>query len=44
MKNLKENNLIRHSSRITITEKGEQFVKEYERLQKLIKHLSDSYL
>ena len=44
LKNLKENNLIHRSKEIILTKKGEQFVKEYERLQKLINHLSDDYL
>ncbi len=44
LKNLKENNLIHRSKKIILTKKGEQFVKEYERLQRLINHLSDDYL
>ncbi|MFZ0184423.1 MAG: winged helix-turn-helix domain-containing protein [Nitrosotalea sp.] len=44
LQDLKEKKLINHSKGITITKKGEQFVKDYEIIQKLIKQISIDYL
>lgn len=44
LENLNENKLIHYSMGMSITKKGEQFVKEYEKLQKWIKQISENYL